>query len=117
VGSGWRTIVRATALIASVAVTTLFAAPATRTFTGVITDDMCPRADHSRMRMGPTDAECVKACIDAHGAMYVLFDGEHAFTLSDQHTPERFAAQHVRVVGTLDEKAMTIAVDSIAAAR
>ena len=29
-----------------------------RTFTGVITDTECSTADHSHMRMGPTDAEC-----------------------------------------------------------
>ena len=88
-----------------------------QTFTGVITDDMCPLGDHSRMQMGPTDAECAKACINAHGAAYVLYDGKSAYVLSDQETPERFAAQKVRVVGTLDVKTMTIQVESITAAR
>ena len=46
-----------------------------RTFTGVITDDMCSTGDHSRMRMGPTDAECVVACVQEHDAAYVLADG------------------------------------------
>jgi hypothetical protein len=36
--------------------------------------------------------------------MYVLFDGKNAYTLSDQQTPEKFAAQKVSVVGTLDAK-------------
>jgi hypothetical protein len=86
-----------------------------QTFTGVITDDMCPLADHSRMQMGPTDAECAKACISAHGAAYVLYDGKSAYVLSDQKTPERFAAQKVRVIGTLDAGTLTIQVESIAA--
>ena len=46
----------------------LAAAPGKQKFTGVITDSMCAQADHSRMRMGPTDAECTIACVEAHGA-------------------------------------------------
>ena len=88
-----------------------------QTFTGTITDDECSRADHSRMRMGPTDAACVRACISAHSASYVLYDGKDAYTLSDQEAPEKFAGQRVTVVGTLDAKTRTIQVDSIAAAR
>ena len=93
------------------------AAQEKQTFTGVITDDMCPLANHSRMQMGPTDAECAKACIAAHGAVYVLYDGKSAYVLSDQKAPEKFAAQRVRVVGTLDPKTKTIRVDSIAAVK
>jgi uncharacterized protein DUF5818 len=95
----------------------LSAAPAKQTFTGTITDDMCAKADHSRMRMGPTDAECTTACISVHGATYVLYDGKNTYTLSDQRTPEKFAGQKVRVTGTLDAKANTIQVDSISAAK
>lgn len=94
----------------------LTAAPDTRKFTGVITDSMCENADHSRMKMGPTDAECTIACINEHGALYVLYDGKDAYTLSDQRTPEKFAAKKVTVTGTLDAKTMTIRVDSINAA-
>jgi hypothetical protein len=87
-----------------------------QTFTGVITDDMCAMAGHSRMRMGPTDAECVKACILSHDARYVLLAGEDVYELSDQQAPEKFAAQRVRIVGSLDAKSKTIRVESIAAA-
>ena len=87
-----------------------------QTFTGIITDDMCPLGSHSRMQMGPTDAECTRACIMSHGAVYALYDGKSAYVLSDQKTPDKFAAQRVRVVGTLDEKTKTIRVESIAAA-
>jgi hypothetical protein len=85
-------------------------------FTGVITDSMCATADHSRMRMGPTDAECTIACVKAHDASYVLYDGKEAYTLSDQSTPEKFAGQKVTVTGSLDAKTKTIRVESIAAA-
>ena len=87
--------------------------PAKQTFAGTITDSMCARADHSQMQMGPTDADCVTACIAAHGATYVLFDGTNVYDLSDQQTPEKFAAKKVRVVGTLDAKTKTIKVESI----
>ena len=95
----------------------LAASAGKQTFTGVITDSMCARGDHSRMRMGPTDAECTVACIDAHGAQYVLYDGKDVYTLSDQQTPEKFAAKKVTVTGTLDAKTKTIQVDSITAAK
>src|SRR5712692_10104502 len=98
------------------AVAVLAAAPGKQTFTGVITDDVCI-ADHSHMRMGPTDAECTIACVDVHGATYVLYDGKNVYTLSDQRTPEKFAGQKVRVTGTLDTKTKTIQVDSITVAK
>ena len=92
-----------------------------RKFTGVITDSMCSSGDHKAMRMGPTDAECTVACVLAHGALYVLYDGKEVYTLSDQKTPEKFAGKKVTVSGTLDTKTMTIhmdnGVDSIIAAK
>ena len=88
-----------------------------RTFTGVITESECPTADHSHMRMGPTDAECVTACVSEHGASYVLFDGKNVYALSDQKTPEQFAARKVTITGTLDAKRTTIQVDSIRPAK
>jgi hypothetical protein len=85
------------------------------TFTGTITDSVCNKADHSRMQMGPTDGECAIACIDEHGASWVLYDGKDSYVLSDQQTPEKFAGQKVRVVGTLDTKAKKIRMESISA--
>jgi hypothetical protein len=104
-------------LLALLAIAALVSGQGKQKFTGTITDSMCARADHSGMRMGPTDAECTIARIIAHGAQYVLYDGKEAYTLSDQQTPEKFAAKKVTVTGTLDAKTMTIHVDSIAAAR
>jgi hypothetical protein len=87
-----------------------------RTFTGVITDGMCAAGDHSKMRMGSNDAECTIACVSAHGADYVLYDGKDVFTLSDQKTPEKFAGKKVSVVGALNAGTKVIQVDSITAA-
>jgi hypothetical protein len=93
----------------------LAASPAKQTFTGIITDDNCPKADHSIMRMGQTDAECAMACLEAHGALYGLYDGNEFYTLSDQRTPGKFVGKEVRVTGTLNTKTKTIQVDSITA--
>jgi hypothetical protein len=89
------------------------AAPGTQTFTGTISDDMCAKADHSQMRMGSNDAECTTACVSAHGAAYVLYDGKNVYALSGRQPLEPFAGQRVRVTGALDTKAKTIRVESI----
>jgi hypothetical protein len=88
---------------------------APQTFAGVITDSECDTGNHARMRMGNTDAECAKACVEAHGASYVLYDGTRTFALTDQTLPQRFAGRKVTVKGTLDAKTQTIHVDSITA--
>ncbi len=93
----------------------LQAAPAaTQTFTGVITDTMCG-ADHSAMKVSP-ESKCVLECVKA-GAKYALYDGKNVYTLSDQKTPAKFAAQKVKVSGVLDAKAKTIKVESIQPAK
>jgi hypothetical protein len=98
-------------------VAALSAAQGKQTFTGTITDNMCAKAGHAQMRMGPTDAECTTACVSIHGATYVLYDGKEVYALSDQRTPEKFAGQKVRVTGTLDAKTKTIHVESISATK
>jgi len=104
-------------IVSLLACAALSANPATQTFTGVITDSTCGAAGHASMQMGPTDAECAIACISVHGATYVLVDGKDVYALSDQRTPEKFAAQKVRIVGALDAGTKTIRVDSIAAVK
>lgn len=104
-------------LVGVLAVSLLSSGQGKRAFTGNITDSMCPAGDHSRMRMGSTDGECTIACVEAHGALYVLYDGNEVYTLSDQQTPEKFAGQKVTVTGTLDAKTKTIQVESIRAAK
>ncbi len=46
-----------------------------------------------------------------------MYDGKSAYVLSDQKAPEKFAAQKVTIMGTLDAKTNTIQVDSIKAAK
>ena len=69
------------------------------------------------MRMGPTDAECAKACNTDHGSAYVLYDGKNAYILSDQQTAEKYLAKKVNVVGTMDAKTKTIQMDAITLAK
>ena len=90
----------------------LIAAETPQTFTGVITDTMCG-AKHDMK--GHSDADCVKLCTKG-SAQYALFDGESVLKLSDQKNPARYAAQRVKVTGTLDQKNKIIRVISIEAA-
>ena len=98
-----------------VAASTVAAQP--RTFAGVIADEACAATGHAAMRMGPTDAECAKACVESHGVPYVLQVDKTVYLLSDQKAVERFAGQKVTVVGTLDAAGKTIRVESVSAAK
>jgi hypothetical protein len=104
-------------LLPLLVVAVLEPAQAPRTFVGSITDSMCAAADHSQMKMGPTSAECTIACVDAHGAAFVLYDGKTVFALSDQKTSEKFAGRKVAVTGALAADGRSIRVESIVESR
>ena len=82
------------------------------TFTGVITDTMCG-AKHTMVK-DQSDADCIKMCLKG-SSQYALYDGKDVLKLSDQKKPAAFAAQRVKVTGTLDAKTRTIKVASIEA--
>jgi hypothetical protein len=92
----------------------LAAAGKPQTFVGVITDTMCG-VDHKSMGIAPDD-KCVRECVK-HGAKYALYDGKEVYPLSDQQTPEKFAAKKVKVTGVLYGKTKIIQVDKIEAAQ
>ena len=105
-------------LVGGLLAASLFAAEGQQAFTGVITDSMCARGDHSSMKMGSDDAECTRACVEAHGAEFVVFDGKSVYTLrGNDKLADQFAGQKVKVTGTLDAKAHAIQVSSIAPAK
>lgn len=80
------------------------------TFTGVITDTMC--AAQTRDDEEPVRRGSVRMCGKGqHG--YALFDGTTVLKLSDQKTPAKYAAQRVKVTGTLDGKTHMIKVTLI----
>ena len=88
----------------------LLAAAGQQTFNGVITDTMCG-ASHKGMNISP-DSKCVLECVK-HGSQYALLVGANVYVLSDQKTPEKFAAKKVKVTGTLDDKTKFLKVDKI----
>ncbi len=96
----------------------LFAQQQPKTYTGVITDTMCG-ADHAHMGVSPDD-KCVRECVRTSKGKfkYALYDpqAKKMYVLSDQQTPEKFAARKVVVNGTLFEKTGILKVDSIQAA-
>ena len=95
----------------------LAAAPAKRTFNGTVTDTMCG-TDHKAMGISP-DSKCVRECVKMDPAKwkYALAEGKNIWVLSDQKAGDKYAGQKVRVTGTLDERAKTIQVESIAPAK
>lgn len=105
-------------LLTMLAAASLYAQGPARTFTGVVTDTMCG-ADHSHMGISP-EAKCVRDCVKGGGGKWkyaLLVDGKKMYVLSDQQTPEKFAAQKVSVTGVLYEKTGILKVDKMAAAR
>lgn len=95
----------------------LTAAPASRTYTGVITDTMCGK-NHAHMNIAPTD-KCVRECVRMEKGKwkYALQVGKDTYILSDQQTPEKFAAKRVTVTGKLYPKTGILAVEKIEAAK
>jgi len=85
-------------------------------FVGVITDTMCG-ATHN-MGIKP-DSKCVLECVKSNPDKYkyALLVGKEVYVLSHQQTPEKFAAQKVKVTGTLYEKTKVIEVKKIEPAR
>ncbi len=85
---------------------------ADKSFTGVITDEMCGN-DHKMMNVSP-DSKCVTDCVKA-GSKYALLSGAKVYKLSDQTAPAKFPGQKVKVTGTLTGD--TITVKSVEAAK
>jgi hypothetical protein len=99
------------ALLLCAATVCLAAAPP-KSFTGVITDEMCGN-DHKMMNVTP-DTKCVADCVKA-GSKYVLLSETKIYKLSDQTAPAKFPGQKVKVTGTLAGD--TITVKSVEAAK
>ncbi len=107
-------MIRKSILIITVLLVSAWAYAQTRQgpFVGVVTCSMCG-AKHT-MGIKP-DSKCVIDCIKSNPARYkyVLQVGPELYVLSDQQTPEKFAAQKARVTGTLHEKTKVIDVKKI----
>ena len=94
----------------------LAASSGQKTFTGTITDSMC--GTKHNMGISPV-AKCVRYCVnlDPKKWKYALQVGSKVYVLSDQQTPEKFAAQKVKITGKLYAKTGIIAVEKIEPAR
>ena len=91
-------------------------APATRIYTGIVTDTMC-RLNHAAMKVTP-DTKCVLECVrDAKTYQFALAVGTSVYTLSDQETPAAYAGLKVKVTGALYPKTNILRLDRIEAAR
>jgi hypothetical protein len=106
---------RHAAVLMSLALASVATANAAQTFTGVITDSMCVM-NHAMMNVKP-ESKCARDCVKSKKARYILFDGKTAYKLSDQATPEQFAAEKVKVTGTLYPKTGVIKVEKIERAK
>lgn len=96
----------------------LFAQGAPKIYTGVITDTMCG-ANHAAMGVTPNE-KCVRDCVKTGNGQWkyaLLGADKKMYVLSDQQTPEKFAAKKVKVTGTLYEKTGILKVDKIEAAQ
>ncbi len=88
---------------------------AVKEYRGVITDTMCG-ADHAHMGIQP-DEKCVRECVKSGKWKYALIDAQgKMMVLSDQKTPEKYAAKKVKIRGVYYDKTGILRVDSIAAA-
>lgn len=103
-------------LVAAAMLTAAVPPQQTKTYTGVITDTMCKR-DHAPMKVAP-DSKCVRDCVgDGKTYKYALLVGDQVYTLSDQETPAKFAAQKVEVKGVLYPKTNVLKVEAIKAVK
>lgn len=103
-------------IITSAAAGLLTGSTAQKTFTGIITETMC--GTKHTMGINPNE-KCVRECVksDPKKWKYALQVGDKLYVLSDQQTPEKFAARRVTVTGTLFEKTNILKADEIALAR
>jgi hypothetical protein len=99
-----------------------FAAQRESTFSGVISDRYCTKANSHEMMMkrhnSATTKQCIPDCVKAGGA-YVLYDAatKNMYELDDQKKPAPFAEQKVKITGTYDGGTKTIHVTDIQASK
>jgi hypothetical protein len=99
-----------------------FAAQKESTFSGMISDRYCVKANSHEMMMkrhnSQTTKDCIPDCVKAGGA-YVLFDAaaKTMYELDDQKKPAAFAEQKVKITGTYDKATQTIHVTDIQASK
>jgi hypothetical protein len=71
----------------------------TGTWTGYVTDTHCGTNCQVTSAMKP-DIRCIRECVKK-GSKYGLWSGKQVYVLEPQAKAERFAAENVRITGTL----------------
>lgn len=88
-------------------------APTIETFTGEITESLCPKNHDDMMKqmksMRMDKATCERTCIQM-GAKYTLYDSakDQVYRLDNAKKVEPFAGRKVRVTGTLKKNTITV---------
>jgi len=88
-------------------------APGVQTFTGEVTESLCPKNHDDMMKqmknMRMDKATCERTCIQM-GAKYTLYDAstDKVYRLDDPKKIEQYAGQKVRVTGTLKKNTITV---------
>jgi len=92
-------------LAATLAFGTLGLLGADGSWTGTISDSMCG-ASHGRTPAKACTTGCVKK-----GAKYVIVVGDKVYSIANQDNPglAKFAGDNVKVTGTMDGTAITVA--------
>lgn len=109
------------------AVVTLAAANAPKTYSGQISDSQCAMNVHSKTHshsemlqgghLGKDPSECAKMCVHDMGGEYVLLSKTAVYKLDNQKAADAFVGQSVQVEATLDPNGNTLHVISIKAAQ
>jgi hypothetical protein len=110
----FRAVLVAIVVVASAAAPRAQAPVAPQVYAGVISESMCG-ITHTSMGITP-DPKCIVECVKhGQGVRYVLVEAKTRamYTLSDQRTPEKFAAMRVRVTGVLYPKTKILKVEKI----
>ena len=87
-------------------------------FVGVVSESMCG-INHTSMGISP-DPKCIVECVKhGRGVRYILVEQKTRamYTLSDQQTPEKFAAARVKVTGVLYPKTKILKVEKMEAVK
>lgn len=102
------------ALTFLLAVATLSAANAPKTYSGQISDSQCALNIHSKTHshsemlqgghLGKDPSECAKMCVHDMGGAYVLLTKSAIYKLDDQKAADAFAGKTVQIEATLTDK-------------
>ena len=87
-------------------------------FVGVVSESMCG-INHTSMGISP-DPKCIVECVKhGQGVKYILVDEKTKamYTLSDQQTPQKYAAARVKVTGVLYPKTKILKVEKMEAVK